>query len=123
MQLVVTYIDGKVVTSNEVAWRNIPRDKDISSLSVYNPFDGKDYVLEGFDVYFFTDGGILNVGQSVVFKWDSRTIAGFDSKSRKGIMFCVHLNGEVEKADVSLNEFKKRFDHKQTFIVNKDASF
>lgn len=115
MNYVVEYVDGEILTSSDVPWRNFPRDKNIKNLGVYDT-DELYRCLSGYDTWFFSDEGEFHSGSST-FTWLSRMIAGFNSAG-DGELITVFLSGKVEHKKVKLNDFEKQFNEK-SFIRNK----
>ncbi len=115
MNYVVEYVDGEILTSSDVPWRNFPRDKNIRNLGVYNT-DERYHCLSGYDTWFFSDEGEFNSGSSS-FTWLSRMIAGFNSDG-EGELITVFLSGEMKRDKVNLKDFEKQFNEK-AFIRNK----
>lgn len=119
MILVAMYEDGSVYSSVDTAWRNFPRDKKITSLSVYD-IEGNVYELVGCDAYWFSDEATCILGNTNSFKWESRSIAGFDFDINAGTTYTVFMDGRETyiNNDVKFSDYIKKYKEECFIYAN-----
>ena len=108
MQFIVWYEDGEAYSSNEYRWNQLPRDKKIKSIGVFDADDNY-YELEGYDEYFFSDEASFSL-VTKTFKLESRMLAGFNSSTGEGELVRVFIEGEASTEVVYLDDFKQKFN-------------
>lgn len=114
MNMLVWLEDGEVLSSNDYTWRQIPRDKKINTIGIYDAEDNY-YELSDCTDYFFSDEASYSM-VSKEFKWEARMVAGFNENG-EGELIKVFIEGPAVVTTVYLSDFQKQFKD-DAFIRN-----
>lgn len=116
MNYIVEYETGEVISSSEVSWAALPRDKKIISMGLYDIND-EYHELRNYDIWFFSNEATwraFSVGKN--FKLECRMIGGFDLKTGGGVVIKVFPEGGYKIINANYDEYRRVFNE-QAFIV------